>query len=188
MRQRGKLRRKLQRVCWWRVLVREKGTRDNAAGKSYGNGISMVLGWGQNPSGEEVSVSLVYALGLRTDQTIFHRTQDVSLSSREISRYSPKYYSYCRALQKLGKNTTHNNDRRRVKNYTNCRRHLCLCRRLWSLPPLTGFHPVWYQMLQKNPSLVLILRVCRVLLIPTWKSSHWHEFPNSEREDSLQRE
>jgi hypothetical protein len=53
---------------------------------------------------------------------------------------------------------------------------------------LTGFHPVWYQMLQKNPSLVLILRVCRVILIPTWKNSRWCEFPNSEQEDSLQHE
>jgi hypothetical protein len=38
--------------------VQEKGTRDNAANKSYGNSISMVLGCGQKPSGEEVSVSL----------------------------------------------------------------------------------------------------------------------------------
>ena len=40
-------------------------------GRSYGSGISMVLRCGRKPSGEEVSVSLVYALGLRTDQTDF---------------------------------------------------------------------------------------------------------------------
>jgi hypothetical protein len=51
--------------------VREKGTRDNAADESYGNGISVVLRCGQKPSGEEVSISLVYALGLQTDQTSF---------------------------------------------------------------------------------------------------------------------
>jgi hypothetical protein len=38
--------------------MQEKGTRDNAADKSYGNGISMILGCGQKPSGEEVSISL----------------------------------------------------------------------------------------------------------------------------------
>jgi hypothetical protein len=31
----------------------------------------------------------------------------------------------------------------------------------------TGFHPVWSKIYQENPSLVLILRVCRMLLIPT---------------------
>jgi hypothetical protein len=67
--QRGKLCQKSQRVCWRRALVREKGTRDSAADESYGNGISMVLVCGQKPSGEKVSVSLVYALGLRTDHT-----------------------------------------------------------------------------------------------------------------------
>ncbi len=67
----GEIASKFQRVCWRRVLVREKGTRDNAADESYGNGISVVLRCGQKPSGEEVSISLVYALGLQTDQTSF---------------------------------------------------------------------------------------------------------------------
>jgi hypothetical protein len=31
----------------------------------------------------------------------------------------------------------------------------------------TGFHPVWSKIYQKNCLLVLILRVCRMLLIPT---------------------
>ncbi len=34
---------------------------------------------------------------------ISHRPRDISLGPREISRYSPKYYSYRRALHKLGK-------------------------------------------------------------------------------------
>jgi hypothetical protein len=42
--------------------------------------------------------------------------QDISLGSREISQYSPYYYSYFKALQKLGKNSIYNDDRRRVKN------------------------------------------------------------------------
>jgi hypothetical protein len=42
--QRGTLHQKLQRVCWRRALVREDGNRGNAAGKSYVNGITMVLG------------------------------------------------------------------------------------------------------------------------------------------------
>jgi hypothetical protein len=53
LQQRGKLRQKLQRVCWRRVLVQEKGTRDNAADKSYGNSISMALGCGQKPTIED---------------------------------------------------------------------------------------------------------------------------------------
>jgi hypothetical protein len=44
---------------------------DNAGNKSYGTSISMVLGCGQKPSGEEVIISLFYALGLHTDKT-FH--------------------------------------------------------------------------------------------------------------------
>ncbi len=35
---------------------------------------------------------------------IYPATRGISLSSREISRYSPLYYSYCIALHKLGKN------------------------------------------------------------------------------------
>ena len=38
----------------------------------------MVLRCGRKPSGEEVSVSLVYALGLRTDQTIVRRREFVA--------------------------------------------------------------------------------------------------------------
>jgi hypothetical protein len=52
--------------------------------------------------------------------------------------------------------------------------------------PLTGFHPVWYQTLQKKLSLVLILRIHRITLIPTWKICRWRKFPNSGRDDSLQ--
>ncbi len=37
--------------------------------QSYGSGISMVFRCGEKPSGEGVSVSLVYAVGLWTDQT-----------------------------------------------------------------------------------------------------------------------
>jgi hypothetical protein len=58
LRQRGKIVLKSWRVCWRRALVQEKGTRDNAAKESKGNGISMVLKCGQKPSGEEVSISL----------------------------------------------------------------------------------------------------------------------------------
>ncbi len=47
--------------------------------QSNGNGISMVLSCGQKPSGEEVSVSLVYALGLRTDQTALASTRNLFL-------------------------------------------------------------------------------------------------------------
>jgi hypothetical protein len=39
-------------------LVREEGNRDNVDNRSYGGSISMVLGVGKNPSGEEVSISL----------------------------------------------------------------------------------------------------------------------------------
>jgi hypothetical protein len=40
---------------------------------------------------------------------ISRRPRDISLAgSREISQYSPLYYSYRRALQKLGKNFAHN--------------------------------------------------------------------------------
>jgi hypothetical protein len=51
------------------------------------------------------------------------RPRDISLGSREILLYSPLYYSYRRALQKLGKNTTHNNDWRSLKNYTDSFNH-----------------------------------------------------------------
>ncbi len=67
---------------------------------------------------------------------IYRRQQYISLSSREIMQYSPYYYSYHRALHKLGKNTAHNNDRRRVINYTNCRCYLHLrCHLQSPLPP-----------------------------------------------------
>ncbi len=39
----------------------KKETRDNTNGWSQGDGISMVLGEGKKPGGEEVSVGLVYA-------------------------------------------------------------------------------------------------------------------------------
>jgi hypothetical protein len=38
----GGIASKLRRVCWRRALVQEKGNRDNAAGKSYSNSISVV--------------------------------------------------------------------------------------------------------------------------------------------------
>jgi hypothetical protein len=61
--------------------VQEKGNRDNAASKSYCNSISMVHRCGQKPSGEEVSVSLGYALGLQTDQTMC----EIELLCKKIS-------------------------------------------------------------------------------------------------------
>jgi hypothetical protein len=67
---RGKIASKLRRVCWRRRLVGEKGTRDNAANKSYGNGTSMILWCGQKSSGKEVRLAYIYALGLWTDQTV----------------------------------------------------------------------------------------------------------------------
>jgi hypothetical protein len=39
---------------------------------------------------------------------MYPATHGISLSSREILRYSPLYYSYCIALHKLGKNFAHN--------------------------------------------------------------------------------
>ncbi len=59
--------------------MQEKGNRDNAEGKSYGNGISMVCRCGQKSNGEEVAVSLGYALGLRTDQTTSQSLMHVPL-------------------------------------------------------------------------------------------------------------
>ncbi len=38
----GEIASKLQRVCWRRALLQEEGTRGNAVGKSYGNGIALV--------------------------------------------------------------------------------------------------------------------------------------------------
>ena len=35
----------------------------------------------------------------------------------------------------------------------------------------------------KNPSLVLILQVCRIVMIPRWKNSRWREFLKSVGED-----
>jgi hypothetical protein len=43
--------------------------RNQGQCRSYGSGISMVLRCGRKPSGEQLSASLGYALGLRTDQT-----------------------------------------------------------------------------------------------------------------------
>jgi hypothetical protein len=55
-----------------RVLVKcsreRKETRDNADGRSQGDGISMVLGEGEKPGGEQVSITLVYAPPRITDR------------------------------------------------------------------------------------------------------------------------
>ncbi len=40
---------------------KRKETKDNTNGRRKGDGISMVLGEGKKPGGEEVSVRLVYA-------------------------------------------------------------------------------------------------------------------------------
>ncbi len=50
--------------------------------------------------------------------------------------------------------------------------------RIYETMRWTGFHPVWYSLLQKNPSLVLILWVCRMILIPIWKNCRWCKFQN----------
>ncbi len=57
---------------------------------------------------------------------------------------------------------------------------------------LSWWAPDWFSscvvqnFYQKNPSLVLILWVCRMLLIPTQKKYCWREFQNFVRDDSLQ--
>ncbi len=39
----------------------------------------------------------------------------------------------------------------------------------------------------KKTSLVIIVQVCKIILIPTWKNSLWHKFPNSDEQvNSLQ--
>jgi hypothetical protein len=43
----------------------------------------------------------------------------------------------------------------------------------------TGFHPVRDKKVEKNPSLVLDLRVCRIVAIPTSEKDRRREFPNS---------
>ena len=64
-------------VKYARARGRNQG---QCCGRSYGSSISMVLRCGRKPSGEEVSVSLVYALGLRTDQTIVPPTEYIALA------------------------------------------------------------------------------------------------------------
>ncbi len=48
LQQRGQLHQKLQRVCWGRALVCEKGTRDNAAKKVTVTASPWFLGVGKN--------------------------------------------------------------------------------------------------------------------------------------------
>jgi hypothetical protein len=52
-------------------------------------------------SPEVTTVSSSIGISLRLGYTT---TRGIYLSSREISRYSPLHYSYCKALHKLGKN------------------------------------------------------------------------------------
>ncbi len=62
--------------------------------------------------------------------------RDISLGSREILQYFPYHYSYSRAPQKLGENSAHNDNRRRIEKKIGCCCHLCLHRCLQSpLPP-----------------------------------------------------
>jgi hypothetical protein len=52
----------------------------------------MVLRCGQKPSGEEASISLVYALGLRTDQTHVAEAVDCISSASHNPKDVPKYF------------------------------------------------------------------------------------------------
>jgi hypothetical protein len=66
---------------------------DNNNGQIEGNRNSMVNWCGQNPKGEEVSVSLVYALGLWTDQTALckvniRNTQFLQLMDEHVLSHS----------------------------------------------------------------------------------------------------